>query len=160
MAHAQDDNDSCSGTLGCADGVLRYSRNREPLWELNVSELAVVGEFTVDAFSDDYFLVFVARDGSCFQSSFYATGRDLALETLSESLGLPLACGLCNSVELRSRVMWPASLADSPLLEEEPAPPTRLLDRARRAFGLGSSEVPLSDAVLSHLGIQQPGHAV
>ena len=42
MAKPQGDKISNSGALECVNGVLRYSHNPEPIWELSVGQLAIV----------------------------------------------------------------------------------------------------------------------
>jgi len=81
-------------------------------WQFAWDQLVCLGEYTISSWGDDYFFVFVTRDGYCYESSFYARGRDELLEALGKKLNSTLACGLCNSTEWKSRIIWPATLED------------------------------------------------
>jgi len=154
-----EDQDRCSGTLEFTSGALEYSDSGRAIWRTPVQHLAVVGEFTTPSLGDDYFLVFVTPSARCFQASFYAVGRDAALSSLSVVLGASLQPGLCNSTELRSRVMWPPSLLGQPLLEPSEPARRRFAGRVSALLGLGQSPVPLSPAVLSYVRGLGPLHA-
>jgi hypothetical protein len=148
--------DRHSGTLAHAPGVVRYSRSGQLVWELPSQRVAVVGEFTIPALGDDYFLLFVTAAGECSHASFYAAGRDGCLAALAQELGSVLEPGLCNSTDFRSRVLWPPALLGQPLLEPTGPGPSGLLPRIAAALGLGSAELGLSSPVLAHLGAPRP----
>jgi hypothetical protein len=107
-----------SGKLVVTAEALWCDGGPDGSWRLPVSDIAVVGEYTNanGPWIDDYYLVFVHRDRTCFEASFYASGRDRALDDLGVALGgADLSPGLCNSAEWKTRVLWPSQLADSPL---------------------------------------------
>lgn len=106
-----------SGELSCTGALLRCEGGPTGSWEVHVADIAVIGEYTTNdgPWLDDYFFVFVERDGTVREASFYADGRDRALAALEDALGERLAPGLSGTSEWRSRVLWPPRLADSEL---------------------------------------------
>jgi len=103
--------------LACDGASVRYEVGEEVVWQIAVSNLACLAEYTTanGPFVDDYFLVFSGKDGFHREASFYSTGRDEMLETLSESLGCALRLVLANSTAFRSRIIWPLNLEGYPL---------------------------------------------
>lgn len=99
-----------------------------PIWELSVGQVAVVGEYTTadGPVLDDYFLIFITKTGARYVASFYADGRDSLLSQLGQTLDSELQCGLCNSTDLKSRVMWPAVIRDKPLFDFVPVEATSM----------------------------------
>ena len=85
---------------------------------IGLSELAVCGELTTEdgPGGDDYFLAFVARDGTWSTVSWDEVDEPLGRE-LAELLGSPLEPGLANRTDFVSRVLWPESLRDEPMFE-------------------------------------------
>lgn len=106
-----------SGELSCTGALLKCEGGPTGSWEIHVADIAVIGEYTTSdgPFFDDYFFVFVERDGTVREASFYADGRDRTLSALGDALGERLLPGLCATEEWRSRVLWPPRLADTDL---------------------------------------------
>jgi hypothetical protein len=73
------------GELQVEAGVLRYEFARTR-FRLPLDEIVLAGEYTTSngPAAIDYFLVFFTRDGLRYDASFYAKGRDAALEMLSD----------------------------------------------------------------------------
>lgn len=109
-----------NAVIGIEGDSLVYAEQCSELWRTPLSALAVIGEYTTanGPYIDDYFLVFItAPEGNCFHGSFYAEGRDTLLASLTERLGSPVECGLCNCTELTSRCMWPPTLTGTPVFQ-------------------------------------------
>jgi len=114
--------DEYSGVLQCTGDTLSYrSALRE--WSIPISDIRLIAEYTNSdgPYVDDYFFVFLtAREGGWHEASFYAEGRDAALRELERKIGTPLETGLCGSTDYRTRIMWPESAKDQPLMDVIP----------------------------------------
>ena len=112
-----------SGSVSFQDGEIVYGEE-ELLWRLPISSICLVGEYTNQCgpVNDDYFLVFLTRvSHTWYRVPYYANGMDSLMAVLRESLGDSLKTGLANSVDFKSRVMWPPALLDRPLFEFTPS---------------------------------------
>ena len=144
---------SDSGSLTLENGVLGYATAGGVNWRVAVSDLAVIGEHTNanGPYLDDYVLVFLDRNGGWFEAPVYAERQAAVWRELSALLGAPLSLALCNSVEVRGRVVWPVELCEKPLFNfdvQRPVGRGRLLLRL-----LGSAQIVRSPsaAVSAHL---------
>ena len=109
-----------SGWIYLKNDDIVYRSPEEAVWELPISELRVIGEFTNShgPVLDDYFFIFLTKDASVtFWASFYADGREEFLKGLSKRLCHELTCDLVSSTNLKSRVMWPQKLEGKPIFE-------------------------------------------
>src|SRR5262245_9714586 len=91
------------------DRTITYQVGGTVCWSLPLADLELLGEYTDPngPFVDDYFFVFIRRPQHHWnEASFYASGRDELLDELAVLLGAKLDCGLVNSTEYNSRVMW------------------------------------------------------
>ena len=147
--------ENSSGHLRIEAGMIRYAVASAPDWQLPITDVALVGEYTTDAgpAGDDYFLVFVRADGTCFTASFYAQGRDEAIAALSAALRSEIRPGLCDSTSWRSRVLWPADVKGQALFDLVVEPPRSFGGKMLRAAGLQRAELVLSTAVRARLGL-------
>jgi hypothetical protein len=129
-----------SGLLRLEGGSISYDSDRFGNWNLSLSDLRAVGEYTTGAgpFADDYFLVFLGPSDEWVEASFYADNRDEFLLNLSDVLGVGLRAALANSVEFRSRVMWPHELAGRPFFEVVTPARLNLRERVLKVFGLAT----------------------
>jgi len=113
-----------SGRYRLANGTLSYHSGGYGSWELPISEITLIGEYTNEdgPFADDYFLVFLSRNnGGWLEASFYGDGRDEVLKELSTLMGTGIACGLCHSTTFASRVIWPEEKSGAELFDFQPA---------------------------------------
>ena len=113
-----------SGTIRLDHGTIVYELPGDG-WRLKLSDVRLIGEYTNSngPFLDDYFFVFLtAAESGWHQASFYADGRDSFLKALSEALRVPIETGLCNSVEFKTRILWPSDLNGKPLMKVVPKP--------------------------------------
>ena len=97
------------------DAAITHYESVNGSWQLPVSEIRVIGEHTNDhgPYGDDYFFVFLT-DSYLYEASFYAEGRDQFLADLSHLLEVKISCGLVNSTDFQSRVMWPPDIEGQP----------------------------------------------
>ena len=135
-----------SGEIRC-DGEFIDYHSALGDWSIRTTDVRLIGEYTnsYGPYLDDYFLVFLtAPENGWHEASFYANGRDEALAALSRSLSAPLQCGLCNSTEYKTRIMWPPRLKDHEMMEVLPGKKGLW----RRLFDPGSRDIILSKAAL------------
>ena len=140
-----------SGRLALHGGVLAYHW-RGVVWELPISRLVAVGEYTNGngPWADDYFFVFVEAGGTYHQASFYAVDADETLVRLAGLLNADLGAGLCASAEWKTRVMWPETMRDQPLFDIAVAEESAgLASRIRRRLLGPKQTVKLSVAVMA-----------
>ena len=129
----------------------------DPGWSIRTGDIVLVAEYTTNAGPavDDYFLVFVTREGGeLFYSSvtMSATGINAALEELERQLDGPLELLLFSSRHWASRVVWPPHLANVEYLEAEEVPkPDGLADRLLRRFKGVQAGYRVSDRILQAL---------
>lgn len=93
------------------------------MWKIPAGSIRLIGEFTTRSGPnfDDYFFVFLLRGEDCdYAASFYAEGRDEALSELRERFSGMADCGLVNSADYVSRVLWPPDVAGEPFLKFAP----------------------------------------
>ena len=113
-----------SGQYRIADGTLSYQSDVYGSWELSISEITAIGEYTNQdgPFADDYFLAFLAvGKPGWFEASFYGDGRDDILKKLSNLLACDLSCGLAHSTTFASRFIWPDQRKGEELFDFQPA---------------------------------------
>jgi hypothetical protein len=112
-----------SGRYQITGGVLSYRSEVYGSWELPVSEVSVIGEYTNEdgPFADDYFLVFLSRNESgWFEGSFYGEGRDEIVQELSSRLGSAISLELSHSTTFTSRILWPEQMTGEALFDFRP----------------------------------------
>lgn len=149
--------------LGISGPILHCrSDAADPGWSIRTSDVVLVAEYTTDdgPAVDDYFLVFVTREGGeLFYSSvtMSATGINAALEELEQLLGGSLELKLFSCRRWASRVVWPPHLANVDYLEAEPVPePEGLAERLMRKFKGVRPEYRVSDRILQALTTTRP----
>jgi hypothetical protein len=140
-----------SGDLRYANGIISY-RAGHSSWSLSVSKVRLIAEYTNSdgPYLDDYFFVFMtAIEDGWHEASFYAKGRDEFLAGLSAELGVSLECGLCNSTNYKTRILWPESLKGQPLMDV--VPPSKQ-NWWRKLTDSGTRELKLSTAAREVFG--------
>ena len=125
-------------------------------WAVPIGSIVLVSEYTTNEgpHVDDYFLVFVsAEDGKLHFStcSFYAGGVDEALSLLQERLKSPLELQLQGSTEWRSRVVWPAKMAESEYFTFTPVPAETLTAKFKEKLLGSTHEYVVSKGVQEYL---------
>lgn len=112
-----------SGRYQIVDGVISYRSEVYNSWELPVSDVTVIGEYTNEdgPFADDYFLVFLSlSESGWFEGSFYGKGRDELLVELSRLLRSEILLGLSHSTTFTSRILWPENLKGETFFDFHP----------------------------------------
>ena len=108
------------------DGVcIRHEVHGKTAWQVAIADLVCIAEYTDSGgpMFDDYFLVFVAKNGLFCDASFYSDGRDTTLVTLGAALGSDLRLGLIQSTTFASRIIWPKELEGTPFFVEKDVNP-------------------------------------
>jgi tetratricopeptide (TPR) repeat protein len=142
-----------NGELQVEAGVLRYE-SAATRFRLPLDEIVLVGEYTTSngPGAIDYFVVFFTHDGLRYDASFYAKGRDAALEMLSDYWQVPVELQLAASTSLASNIVWPSSHAGQELFEFHQQPATKFFGRLLERIGLTTFEQRLSAAAQQVLG--------
>jgi hypothetical protein len=136
--------------LSLEEDAVRLHAAGRLVWEVPVVEVRVIGEYTTEAgpWADDYFVLFVGKDGNWFEAPIEAVNLESVLGKLSERLKSPITLGLANSTSLRSHILWPPSLRGQELLSFRPA---RLRNWLLRIF-VQRVEYSLTQVVRDALG--------
>ncbi len=142
-----------SGTLRFDGRLITYESRHLGSFSLPMADVAVIGEYTTQdgPFFDDWFLVFVRRDGEWFEASMYGEGPEEVRDGLSKSLRAEIHLGLAASTDFASRVLWPPGLLGQPLFEFVKPSGSRFLERMRLVI-LPAVRRQLSPEVLAALG--------
>jgi len=120
-------------SVSILEEAIRYEAQKEELWRLPIPELKVIGEYTTPngPYVDDYFFVFLSAH-NWYEASLYAQGSLELLPVLSDILKNELACGLQNSTDWKSRVIWPPDIKGEVLFDVVPARmPNRLWEKMK-----------------------------
>lgn len=137
-----------SGNIEFAEDTIRYTSARYPDWTIRVDDIRVIGEATNQngPWADDYFICFATGPEMWHEASFYASGLETLLSTLSARLGIKLQLSLIGSTDFASRIHWPPELADTPMFQYEDVPPRTVVGRL---LGSLSIRQTYSDHVLA-----------
>ncbi|RYE59022.1 MAG: hypothetical protein EOP48_02180 [Sphingobacteriales bacterium] len=147
-----------SGFAKVIGDTIEWHNQSEILLSFDINQVLVVGEYTNSSgpWFDDWFLVFVTRDGNWFEISCYCENIDDVTQFLSRKLDSTLArCRLANSAGWESIVSYPKPLAGKSMFQVNPGMkshvPRTFWERVKFACGLRdfnrSQEVSLSDHV-------------
>ena len=106
-----------SGKIALDGETIKYTSTTYGNWELELSQILVIGESTNQngPFTDDYFFCFATGPWMWREASFYAEGTEEFLKALSERLGIEIRLELISSTDFASRVLWPAGLVGKPM---------------------------------------------
>jgi hypothetical protein len=106
---------------------------------------------------DDYFFVFVThktKPNGWHEASVYADGGDDFLRQLSQTLGFDVHCGLVNSTDYKSRVMWPQEIAGETLFDFVPVESNTWREKIRHKL-IPEYFFVYTDVVKNHLATDQ-----
>lgn len=138
------------GKVEYRDGTLSYDGSPHDKWLLNVSDIAVVGEYSNEngPFAPDYFHVYVTRDLSWHELPWDAVGGEAAVQAVGRELGFEPSYTLLMSTRFASCIAWPDNLVGRPLFQFTPP--------ARKWYhwiigGPWSVRVQLSPSVVEYL---------
>lgn len=110
--------ENSSGIIKIKDNLICWEFKGKMLEEVNADHVEVIGEFTNTngPMHDDWFLVFVFKDGSWKSISLYADNADQLTEFLTQKFGHDLnQHHLTNSIIWNSVVVHPKHLTGQPL---------------------------------------------
>ena len=85
------------------------------------------------------------------EASFYSENRDACLRTLGDHWGAKLNCGLCNSTDYASRILWPGHLVGEPMFEFTKAQRSQGMLQRVVHFFLPATAQTLSSVALAEL---------
>ena len=120
-------------------------------------QVAVVGEYTTPTGPefDDHFLVIVYRSGIHF--AIPSQEAEVIIPKLEHAIGASVKYGLCNITDAASRIIFPPSLAEHPLLVFSYTPfSIRKLWKMIREFGLDEIHSNLTDEVKHYISTLPP----
>lgn len=128
-----------SGTIRIENNTIFWDYKNESVMSINAEEISVIGEYTFESDSDDWFLVFVFDDGSWKRISMYVDNIQYLFKFLSEYIHINLFdTQLANSIQTKSVVYYPYSL------------------RGLNLFVLTKKEIKLSEEVNNFLNKKNP----
>lgn len=107
------------GRLELVSDTIALVGSKDNDWTMGLSELAVVGENTISAWAgcEDYFLVFVAWDGTYTRAPCGMPGEAEVTRELERILGADLNPRLAHVTTWHHIVLWPDSLVGKPLFK-------------------------------------------
>jgi hypothetical protein len=157
-----DKKESTSGKVQVTDGKIVWSYQNETVVEIHLNEISVIGEYTNSdgPYFDDWFMVFVTKDGQWKHISWYAENIDDLATVLSEKFQFDFhGSFLTGSTEWASVVIYPLHLKNEPLftltLSEQFKEPKTFFQRLQYGIGVGGFDTTkyfhLSDAVKREL---------
>lgn len=141
-----------SGRIDLAGDRLSYTPPHGTGWSLDLAEVRLIAEETIEAMGDDWF-IHLALQSEWYSFPFYAAGFQDVWDRLAERFpGMKLE--LFRSASFASRVLWPPQLRGQPLFDYQPEPNPPLW---RRLTGFGRIESTLTPTVSSFLaGASRP----
>lgn len=100
-------------------GTIRYVSTTFESWQVSIGDIVVVGQYTTAAgpLSEDFFDVLVTKDHAWHELPLGCVGGVGFFGRLGALLSTELRNPLIRSTDLASEVVWPPTLAGSPLFE-------------------------------------------
>ncbi|MBN4072053.1 hypothetical protein JYT83_01395 [bacterium AH-315-F18] len=143
-----------SGLLQVTSEHLNYSHGGEPVWNIPLDSIRLIGEYTTDhgPYLDDYFLIFASGSPpNYYEAPMYANSE--IYQELQAALHDPMKAHLLARTDFSSAVIWPPSLAGRDLFRYTSTKRgTGLLSRVKDwALPLITSH--LTDEVCTFLGV-------
>lgn len=131
-------------TFSIADGQLAATYSDGTRWELPLSAMALVGEYTTEdgPGGDDHFICIVDQQGNRYDVSDEEGSAEL-LHILSRALKVPLSPKLALETRFDSRILYPVEVSGQPLFTP-PTPSNSIVERMRAFFGNLSHPLHLS----------------
>ena len=107
-----------SGKIEVEIDKIIWKNNAEKVVEIHFDEILIIGEYTIDSMFDDWFMVFVERNGSWKKISMFAENTSDLLNFLAEKYNLEVGqTQLANSAEWSSVISYPKLLLGKKLLK-------------------------------------------
>jgi hypothetical protein len=115
-----------AGTVRIRDATIEYESRLYGSWQLVLSEIAVIGEFTNEnGPGEDWFWVFVTHDTMAFSVPTGAIGFRETRPQVEQLLQCAIDFELAWCTSFASRVLWPSALKGRPLFHFSPVPRSR-----------------------------------
>lgn len=125
-----------SGKVKIENDFITWIWKRETLANFKVGDILVIGELTYNSLNDDYYLVFVLKDGTWKLISMYIENLDELLEFLILKFDPCIKeTQIANSIHLKSKISYPIEL------------------RGNEIFTIEENDIHLSDIVKSYLEV-------
>ena len=100
-----------SGEIEIENDKIIWKYENENIVEINFDEIFMIGEYTIDSMSDDWFIVFVGKNGSWKRISMFANNTNELLNFLSEKFSVEVGqTQLANSTKWNSVISYPKLL--------------------------------------------------
>ena len=107
-----------SGEIEVEVDKIIWKYETEKVAEIHFEEILMIGEYTIDSMFDDWFMVFVANDGSWKRISMFIENSDELLNVLAEKFGLEVGqTQLANSAKWNSVISYPKTLRGKKLFK-------------------------------------------
>ena len=133
-----------SGEISVKGKLMKWHKTNGGTVSIDLEQVAVIGEYTTDIglFADDWFLVFVCKNGEWEEVSVYAEGFQEMARLLSELFGIDFSRPfLVNSAEWKSFLRYPKHLEGKELFVLTPPkgykPATTVFQNFKLALGMG-----------------------
>ena len=100
-----------SGEIEVENDKITWKCNGEKVAEVNLNQISIIGEYTVDSIHDDWFMVFVEKDGTWKRISMFAENVAELLIVLAEKFNPEIGkTPLTNSTKWNSVISYPELL--------------------------------------------------
>jgi hypothetical protein len=100
-----------SGEIEVENDKITWICNGEKVAEVNLNQISIIGEYTVDSIHDDWFIVFVEKDGTWKRISMFAENVAELLIVLAEKFNPEIGkTQLTNSTKWNSVISYPELL--------------------------------------------------
>lgn len=107
-----------SGEIIVESDKIIWNYQNEIIAEIQFSDILMIGGYTIDSISDDYFIVFVLNNGSWKRISMFAENINELLVGLSENFNFEAGqLQLANSTKWNSVISYPKSLRGKKLFK-------------------------------------------
>jgi hypothetical protein len=107
-----------SGKIEVEIDKIIWKDNLEKVVEIHFDEILIIGEYTIDSMFDDWFMVFVEKNGSWKRISMFAENTSELLNVFAEKFNLEVGqTQLANSAKWNSVISYPKLLRGKKLLK-------------------------------------------
>lgn len=142
-----------SGRVELIGDRLSFTQPNGPVWSIDLSEIRLVAEETIETFAGgDDWVIHLALQSEWSFFPKYAAGFREVWDRLGERFpGMDL--GLANSTSFASRVLWPPELRGQPLFECHPEREPSFWRRLTRSARVASVRTPEVASYLQQTGL-------
>ncbi|REH00830.1 hypothetical protein [Flavobacterium aquicola] len=108
-----------SGRIKIDGKTINWIWKNETILELPVDQIIAVGELTLNALDEDYFVILVTYDGKWHRVSMYAEEIDQLLCLLAAKFGVKkFEAQLANKTDFASAITYPSALKGELIVEK------------------------------------------